>query len=334
MDILAELLYARSQGASDVHLMEGRLPRIRLHGEIRQVDGHAQEACCQLERSMQPLLSILAWEKYLRGEDVDFALDLPDVGRFRVNLFQTANGAGAVFRCIPDDPPQLVQLACPPVFESLLDACDGLILVAGATGSGKSTTLAAMLHHINCHQQRHIITIEDPIEYRHTSRKSIVSQREVGHHCPGFVEALRAALRQDPDVIMVGEMRDIESMRLAMTAAETGHLVMASLHARSAPQAIQRIIDVFPAGERDAVRCLLADALKAVIAQRLEPDAAGGRRALWEILVATQAVRHMVRENRIPQLHSVMQSGQQHGMQTWAQHRERQGLDASDDSAI
>lgn len=314
-------------GASDVHLMEGCAPRMRLHGEITAFPECDDGVCIRLEREMHAMLSIRDREKYLRGEDVDFALDLPEAGRFRVNLFQTAQGASAVFRCIPETPPELERLGCPAVFESLLDGGDGLILLVGSTGAGKSTTLAAMIHHINSSQRRHIITIEDPIEYRHSSRMSVISQREVSHHCTGFAEALRATLRQDPDVIMVGEMRDIESMRLAMTAAETGHLVMSSLHARSAPQAIQRIVDVFPADEQSSARCLLAESLKAVIAQRLEATEAGGRQALWEILVATQAVRHMVRENRIPQLISVMQSGQAYGMQTWSQHRERMAKD-------
>ena len=267
---------------------------------------------------------------FAERRDADFCLSLPDLGRFRVNLFESHRGPGAVFRAVPTTVPTLDGLGLGEVFRRIADAPRGLVLVTGPTGSGKSTTLAAMIDHINANRRQHILTIEDPIEFVHEPQQCLVNQREVGRHTPTLADALRAALREDPDVILIGELRDLESIRLALTAAETGHLVLASLHTPSAPKAVDRIVDVFPAGEKETIRSILSESLHAVVWQTLlrcrehaGPAASGsggvphGRRvAAHEILLATTAVRNLIREQKIAQIYSAMQTSAASGMQT------------------
>jgi twitching motility protein PilT len=254
--------------------------------------------------------------------DLDFAWQ-GGGERFRVNAFQHARGPAAVLRHIPSSVPTLPDIDAPPVLTRLAQLDEGLVLVSGATGSGKSTTLAALVDAINRSRDAHIITIEDPVEFVHDSRRALVSQREVGRDTADFATALRAALREDPDVLLVGELRDLETVRLALTAAETGHLVLATLHTRGAASAVDRIVGAFPPGERELARGSLAASLAAVVCQRLLPRAGGGRVAAHEVLVATPAVRNLIRESRLSQLESVMQTGQAVGMQTFAQAEER-----------
>ena len=269
--------------------------------------------------------------------EADFCLSVPSVGRFRVNVFQSHRGAGAVCRAVPTTVPTLSDLGLGPTFQRLAAAPRGLVLVTGPTGSGKSTTLAAMIDHVNATRRQHILTIEDPIEFIHEPRHCLVNQREVGRDTHALADALRAALREDPDVILIGEMRDLETIRLALTAAETGHLVFASLHTPSAPKAVDRIVDVFPAGEKETIRSILSESLHAVVWQTLlrcregtdrregggRLPARGGRVAAHEILVATTAVRNLIREQKIAQIYSAMQTSSASGMQTLDQSLER-----------
>ena len=258
-----------------------------------------------------------AFEEFL---ETDFSFELPNIARFRVNAFNQNRGPSAVFRTIPSTVLNLEQLNAPGVFRELCMKPRGLVLVTGPTGSGKSTTLAGMVDHVNESLYSHILTIEDPIEFVHTSKNCLINQRELGPHTLGFAEALRSALREDPDVILVGEMRDLETIRLALTAAETGHLVFATLHTSSAAKTVDRIIDVFPAGEKDMVRTMLSESLMAVISQTLLKKVSGGRIAAWEIMVANAAIRNLIREAKVPQMYSVIQTGQAEGMQTLDQH--------------
>jgi twitching motility protein PilT len=248
--------------------------------------------------------------------ECDFSFEIPGLARFRVNAFNQNRGAGAVFRTIPSEILSLEQLGAPKIFEELADTPRGVVLVTGPTGSGKSTTLAAMVDHKNNNEYGHILTVEDPIEFVHVTKKCLINQREVHRDTLGFNEALRSALREDPDVILVGEMRDLETIRLALSAAETGHLVFGTLHTSSAAKTIDRVVDVFPAAEKDMIRAMLSESLKSVISQTLLKKQGGGRVAAHEIMIGTPAIRNLIRENKIAQMYSAIQTGQQFGMKT------------------
>ena len=305
--------------ASDLHISAGSLITMRIHGSITKLDGKPVS-----NSVVQPLIyEILTKEQITAVEkehEIDLSLELTEIGRFRVNVFKNRNGLGAVFRVIPYEILSFEDLGLPGVIKDLIDLDYGIILVTGPTGSGKSTTLASMIDYINCNKKGHIITIEDPIEFIHHSKQCLVNQREVGTHTNSFAHALRSALREDPDYILVGEMRDLETIGLALTAAETGHLVFGTLHTSSAPKTVTRIIDVFPAGEQDRIRVQLSESLQGIIAQRLYPRKdEPGRVAAYEILIASQAVRNLVRERKIFQIESVIQTGRQQGMQNLEQ---------------
>ena len=309
---------AVDMGASDLHLSAGAPPMVRLHGALRTLDAALPVSShAQVLQVLQSLMPSESWSEFANTLEEDFAVSLEGIGRFRVNAFHQQRGAALVMRTIPAEVPTLAALQAPPLLQKLALHSSGLILVTGPTGSGKSTLLAAMLDHANRHLQGHLLTIEDPIEFVHKPQLCAVNQREVGRHTHSFEAALRSALREDPDVILIGELRDLSSIRLALTAAETGHLVLASLHTASAPQAVDRIVDVFAVEEKEMVRTLLAESLLAVIAQNLCPRLDGpGRVAAHEIMVGTPAVRHLVREGKVAQLYSALQTGAQTGMQT------------------
>ncbi len=303
------------KNASDLHLSAGQPPRLRIDGDLAPLAHPAQGP----EDVMACVETVLTPEQKARFEqehELDLAYALDGVGRFRVNVFIQSRGPGAVLRRIPTVIPSMEQLGLPPVFQQLCEKERGLVLVTGPTGSGKSTTLAAMVDHINDTWDAHILTVEDPIEFVHPSKRCLVNQREVGPHTGSFSAALKSALREDPDVILVGEMRDLETISLALTAAETGHLVFGTLHTSSAAKTVDRIIDVFPSGQQGQIRTMLSESLEAVIAQRLLKRKGGGRIAAHEILVGIPAVRNLIREAKLHQIPSAMQTGQQHGMQT------------------
>ncbi len=295
----------------------------RCHGQLQRLSDtvlHADAVVALL----QPLCQAARLDAADAPGERDFAVTLPPAGRLRVNQYWQQRGPAAAIRLIPSDVPALAALGLPAALPDLVLRPHGLLLVVGATGSGKSTTLAALLDHINRQRAGHILTIEDPVEYLHTSQQCLISQRELGRDTGSFSAALRAALREDPDVLLIGELRDLESIRLALTAAETGHLVLATLHAASAPRAVERIVDVFPSGDKELVRQQLADSLLAVLTQTLHPRADGaGRVAAFELLTGTPAVRNLIREGRSAQLLSAMQTGAAHGMLTMAQHLEQ-----------
>lgn len=307
--------------ASDLHLSPGSPPLVRVDGELKPIEGESIIDAATAEKLIYGFMELGQLEEFKKTHECDFAIGLSDSARFRVNVFLQANGVSAALRAIPPVIPTLEDLASPPIFKKMIEAPNGLILVTGPTGSGKSTTLAAMINHINHHKRSHIVTIEDPIEFSHKSKKSLVSQRQVHRDTVDFRAALRSALREDPDVILVGEMRDLETIRLALTAAETGHLVMATLHTSSAPHAINRIVDVFPAAEKDMIRNMISESLQAVICQTLIKKPEGGRVAAYEIMVGTPAVRNLIRESQIAQLFSAMQMGSAFGMCTLEQYR-------------
>ncbi len=318
MDIAELLAFSVKNKASDLHLSAGLPPMIRVDGDVRRINVPALEHK-QVHTLIYDIMSDKQRRDYEEFLEVDFSFEIAGLARFRVNAFNQNRGAAAVFRTIPSEVWTLEDLGAPKIFKDLIDQPQGLVLVTGPTGSGKSTTLAAMVDHINKTDYGHILTIEDPIEFVHTSQKCLVNQREVHRDTHGFNEALRSALREDPDFILVGEMRDIETIRLALTAAETGHLVFATLHTSSAAKTIDRIIDVFPAGEKPMVRSMLSESLRAVIAQSLLKKVGGGRIAAHEIMVGIPAIRNLIREDKVAQMYSSIQTGQQYGMQTMDQ---------------
>jgi twitching motility protein PilT len=306
---------AVEKNASDLHLSAGQPPRLRVDGDLAPL-GHPVQDSADVMACVESVLNAEQKAKFEAEHELDLACALPDVGRFRVNVFMQNRGPGAVLRRIPTVIPTMEQLGLPPVFQQLCAKDRGLVLVTGPTGSGKSTTLAAMVDHINNTEDAHILTVEDPIEFVHQSKRCLVNQREVGPHTGSFSAALKSALREDPDVILVGEMRDLETISLALTAAETGHLVFGTLHTSSAPKTIDRIIDVFPSGQQGQIRTMLSESLEAVISQKLLKKKGGGRVAAHEILVGIPAVRNLIREAKLHQIPSAMQTGQSHGMQT------------------
>ncbi|HTK31572.1 MAG TPA: type IV pilus twitching motility protein PilT [Candidatus Saccharimonadaceae bacterium] len=315
-DLTALLGFANDEGASDLHISAGLPPMLRKRGEMVRLDlpsltrDDAHAAIYDILNDEQKKL----FEEF---RDVDFAFEIPGVSRFRANIFIQNRGAAAVFRVVPSKVKTLDELGMPPVLKAFAEREKGLIVVTGPTGSGKSTTLASMIDYINETQRGHILTVEDPIEFVHESKKSLVNQREVGPHTGSFASALRAALREDPDVIMVGELRDLETTSLAITAAETGHLVFATLHTNSAAKTIDRIIDIFPSGQQAQVRTMLSESIEGVVAQTLLPSKDGKSRvAALEVLVGVPALRNLIREDKTVQIQSVIQTGAQHGMQS------------------
>lgn len=318
---LAELLTLGVKlKASDIHLSPGLPPLIRVDGDLKPIPDAPKLATETIKNLMYSMMEKIQQQEFENALELDFAISVPNVASFRVNLFYKANGLAAVLRIIPSEVPTLDQLNLPPVFKQLLNLPNGLILVTGPTGSGKSTTLAAMVDYININQESHIITVEDPIEFMHTSKKCLINQRQVHRDTKEFNIALRSALRQDPDIILVGEMRDLETIRLALTAAETGHLVMATLHTSSAPRTVSRIVDVFPAGEKNIIRNMLSESLQAVICQTLLKRKTGGRVAAFEIMLGTPAIRNLIREDKIAQMYSAIQTGREAGMYTLDQY--------------
>lgn len=315
MDISELLAFSVKNQASDLHLSAGEPPMIRVDGDIRRINVPPLEHKV-VHGLIYDIMNDKQRKEYEEFLESDFSFEIPGLSRFRVNAFNQQRGAGAVFRTIPTNIMSLEDLGCPPIFAEMTETSRGLILVTGPTGSGKSTTLAAMLNHVNENTSGHILTIEDPIEFVHPSKKCLINQREVHRDTLGFNEALRSALREDPDVILVGEMRDPETIRLALTAAETGHLVFGTLHTSSAAKTVDRIVDVFPASEKEMVRAMLSESLKAAISQVLVKKNGGGRIAAHEIMIGTPAIRNLIRENKIPQMFSAIQTGQQQGMQT------------------
>ncbi|MBR7521934.1 type IV pilus twitching motility protein PilT [Pseudomonas juntendi] len=315
MDVTDLLARAVAVQASDLHLAAGQTPMLRLDGELQRM-AMPPLAAGALVAGMATLLDDTQREQWAQGAELDLALALPALGRFRVNLFRQLNGPAATFRLIPGRIATLDELALTDVFQAVVQYRDGLVLVGGPTGSGKSSTLATLLDQLNREKALHIITLEDPVEVIHSSQRSLVNQREIGRHSSGFAQGLRSALRQDPDVIMIGELRDLQTVRLALQAAETGHLVLATVHARSAASSIERLVEVFAADEKPLVRAMLAESLQMVVAQVLVRRVGGGRVAAREVLVATPAVRNLVREGRMAQLCSVMQAGGAQGMRT------------------
>ncbi|HAR96738.1 MAG TPA: twitching motility protein PilT [Deltaproteobacteria bacterium] len=316
MDVSELLIFAVENKASDIHLSSGEPPIIRIHGEMRKLDSPVLDR----EKVHKMIYDILNDEQrkvYEETFELDFSMALGDYGRFRVNVYKQNRGDAAAFRPIPQTIPTYEELGLPKVLQTIARADKGLVLVTGPTGSGKSTTLAAMINQINSEFQGHIITVEDPIEFVYKSNASLVNQRELGPHTKSFANALRSALREDPDVILVGEMRDLETIALALTAAETGHLVFGTLHTSGAPKTVDRIIDVFPAGQQNQVRAMLSESLEAIITQALFKRKDGkGRVAGFEIMIATPAIRNMIRENKIAQMPSIMQTSKGLGMQT------------------
>jgi len=315
MDITQLLAFGVKNNASDLHLSAGLPPMIRVDGEMRRINLPELEHK-QVHGMIYDIMNDNQRKAFEEYWEYDFSFEVPGVARFRVNAFNQGRGAGAVFRTIPSKVLSLEQLGAPNIFRTISDKPRGLVLVTGPTGSGKSTTLAAMVDYKNETDYGHILTIEDPIEFVHESKKSLVNQREVHRDTKGFEAALRSALREDPDTILVGEMRDLETIRLALTAAETGHLVFGTLHTTSAPKTIDRIVDVFPAAEKDMVRSMLSESLEAVISQTLLKKKGGGRVAAHEIMIGTRAIRNLIRENKIAQMRSALQTGQGDGMQT------------------
>ncbi|MCB1754446.1 MAG: type IV pilus twitching motility protein PilT [Gammaproteobacteria bacterium] len=315
MDIAQLLTFGVKNGASDLHLSAGLPPMIRVDGDVRRINIPELDKS-QVQAMIYDIMNDKQRKEFEERLETDFSFEIPEVARFRVNAFNQNRGTGAVFRTIPTKILTLEELGAPKIFEDISSFPRGIVLVTGPTGSGKSTTLAGMMNYKNETEQGHILTIEDPIEFVHQSKKCLINQREVHRDTLGFSEALRSALREDPDVILVGEMRDQETISLALTAAETGHLVFGTLHTSSAAKTIDRIIDVFPAGEKPMVRSMLSESLRAVISQTLLKKQGGGRVAAHEIMIGTPAIRNLIREDKVAQMYSAIQTGQAHGMQT------------------
>ncbi len=316
MEISELLAFSVKNKASDLHLSAGLPPMIRVHGDVRRINLPPLDNI-QTRAMIYDVMSDIQRKHYEEHLEVDFSFEMPNIARFRVNAFTQERGAGAVFRTIPSQVLTLEEIDAPRIFKEISDQARGIVLVTGPTGSGKSTTLAAMIDYVNENMFGHILTIEDPIEFVHKSKKCLINQREVGPHTHSFSDALRSALREDPDIILVGELRDLETIRLALTGAETGHLVFATLHTSSAAKTIDRIVDVFPAAEKEMVRSMLSESLRAVISQTLlKRKDGGGRIAAHEIMVGTPAIRNLIRENKVAQMYSSIQTGQSMGMQT------------------
>ncbi|MCH9696687.1 MAG: type IV pilus twitching motility protein PilT [Gammaproteobacteria bacterium] len=315
MDIAELLAFSVKNNASDLHLSAGLPPMIRVDGDIRRINVDPFEHK-QVHAMIYDIMNDKQRRDYEEFFETDFSFELPGVARFRVNAFNQNRGAAGVFRTIPSKILTLDDLKCPKFFADITEKPKGIILVTGPTGSGKSTTLAAMIDYVNSSRYEHILTVEDPIEFVHQSKKCLINQREVHRDTHGFNEALRSALREDPDIILVGEMRDLETIRLALTAAETGHLVFGTLHTSSAAKTIDRIIDVFPAAEKDMIRAMLSESLQAVISQTLLKKVGGGRVAGHEIMVGTPAIKNLIREAKVAQMYSAIQTGRKDGMQT------------------
>lgn len=315
MDITELLTFSAKNNASDLHISAGEPPMIRVDGDIKKINLPAME-----HKDVHALIYDIMTDKQRKDFEefleTDFSFEIPNLARFRVNAYNQNRGAAAVFRTIPSTVLTLEELGAPEIFKQISDNPRGIVLVTGPTGSGKSTTLAAMVDYRNEKDHEHILTIEDPIEFVHKSKKCLVNQREVHRDTLGFSEALRSALREDPDIILVGELRDLETIRLALTAAETGHLVFGTLHTSSAAKTIDRIIDVFPAEEKEMVRSMLSESLRAVISQSLLKKVGGGRIAAHEIMIGTPAIRNLIREAKVPQMYSAIQTGGAVGMQT------------------
>jgi len=315
MDIAELLAFSAKNKASDLHLSSGQPPIIRVDGDIKRINLPEIDAETVL-KMIYDIMNDAQRKTYEERLEVDFSFDIPSVARFRVNAFNQDRGPAAVFRTIPSVVLSLDELMAPSVFREICMKPRGLVLVTGPTGSGKSTTLAGMIDYINERQHSHILTIEDPIEFVHQSKRCLINQRELHKDTHSFDAALRSALREDPDIILVGELRDLETIRLAMTAAETGHLVFATLHTSSAPKTIDRIVDVFPGDEKSMARSMLSESLQAVITQTLLKRVGGGRVAAHEIMLGSSAIRNLIREDKVAQMYSMIQTGQSEGMQT------------------
>ncbi|MEM5529219.1 type IV pilus twitching motility protein PilT [Gammaproteobacteria bacterium AS21] len=318
MDITELLSFSVQQKASDLHITAGLPPMIRVDGDIRRIKMDALEHK-QVQDLIYDIMSDSVRKDYEDNWEADFSFDVPNLARFRVNAFNQNRGAAAVFRTIPNDILSMKDLGMGKIFEDLASKPRGLVLITGPTGSGKSTTLAAMINYINETRADHILTLEDPIEFVHDSKKSLINQREISRDTKSFNAALRSALREDPDVILVGEMRDLETIRLAISAAETGHLVFGTLHTTSASKTMDRIIDVFPGGEKDMVRAMLSESLEGIVSQNLLKRVDGGRVAAHEILIGTPAIRNLIRESKVAQIYSAIQTGSSVGMTTMDQ---------------
>ena len=315
MDITELLAFSAKQGASDLHLSSGLPPMIRVDGDVRRINLPAMDHK-QVHALIYDIMNDKQRKDYEEFLETDFSFEVPGVARFRVNAFNQNRGAAAVFRTIPSKVLSMEDLGLGETFRNIADVPRGLVLVTGPTGSGKSTTLAALMDYINSSKYQHILTVEDPIEFVHASKKCLINQREVPRDTHGFNEALRSALREDPDIILVGELRDLETIRLALTAAETGHLVFGTLHTTSAAKTIDRVVDVFPAEEKSMVRSMLSESLQAVISQTLLKKVGGGRVAAHEIMLGTPAIRNLIREDKVAQMYSAIQTGGALGMQT------------------
>ncbi|WP_144821333.1 type IV pilus twitching motility protein PilT [Marinobacter piscensis] len=336
MDITELLAFSAKQGASDLHLSAGLPPMIRVDGDVRRINLPPLEHK-EVHGLIYDIMNDKQRKDYEEFLETDFSFEVPGVARFRVNAFNQNRGAGAVFRTIPSKVLTMEDLGMGQVFQDIASVPRGLVLVTGPTGSGKSTSLAAMVDYINDSRYEHILTVEDPIEFVHDSKKCLVNQREVHRDTLGFNEALRSALREDPDIILVGELRDLETIRLALTAAETGHLVFGTLHTTSAAKTIDRVVDVFPAEEKSMVRSMLSESLQAVISQTLMKKMGGGRIAAHEIMIGTSAIRNLIREDKIAQMYSAIQTGGSLGMQTLDQCLERllqKGLISREDARL
>lgn len=319
MDLLHVIESIVKMGATDLHLSAACKPTIRISGDLRLLTDAEEVSESELQKFVKHTVPAHLQAKLNTLRELDFAFQLAHTSRFRVNVYKALNGTNIALRILPITVPTLDELRTPSILKTLCQRKQGLVLVTGPTGSGKSTTLAAMINEINQTSHKHIVTLEDPIEYLFINQQSLIHQRQIGVHTKSFSQGLREALREDPDVLLVGEIRDLETMRLALTAAETGHLVFASLHTSSAAKTVHRIVDIFPAEEKGFIGTLLADSLEAVIAQTLVKKKEGGLISVYEVMIANTAVRNLIRENKAAQLYSVMQTGQQYGMCTMEQ---------------